>query len=417
MIALSTKKDIYVFSLFLLLLPFALLTGPAIPDIILSLIALYFLIKSIQLKLFYVYKFLIIKLSIFFSLYLILSSLISSDPIYSLFEYGIVFYFRYFFYVLGAIYLFKNNKSLIDNLGKYSLFIVFFLIIDTNIQLIFGKNIFNFGIEYHGRLSSVFRDELIIGIFLASFCPIVLALTLKKYNLNINNKYIILFILTSFVTILVSGERAATLHYIIFIFIIFALSKSVSFKKLFIVLISICSIFALLISFSESVNKRYTETFRDYSETQFKLPFTIIHEGHMKSGIKMFYDKPLFGHGPKMFRKLCNNKDYHNKYSCSSHPHNYYIQLLVETGLVGVFFLILTFFSILIYFLRNLIFKINKDLENVDSDFRIVLMASLFSMIWPLAPTFDFFNNWYNVILYTNIALILLSFNKIVLNK
>ncbi|MDC0968025.1 O-antigen ligase family protein [Alphaproteobacteria bacterium] len=417
MIALSTKKDIYVFSLFFLLLPFAILTGPAIPDVILSFIALYFLIKSIQLKLFYVYKSLIIKLSIFFSLYLILSSLISSDPIYSLFEYGVIFYFRYLFYVLGVIYLFKNNKSLIDNFGKYSLFIVFFLIIDTNIQLIFGKNIFNFEIEYFGRLSSIFRDELIIGIFLASFCPMVLGLTLKKYNLNINNKYIILFILISFSTILISGERAATLHYIIFIFIIFALSKSVSFKKLFIVLITICSVFALLISFSESVNKRFTETLSDYSETQFKLPFTNIHEGHIKSGIKMFYDKPLFGHGPKMFRKLCDNQDYYHKHSCSSHPHNYYIQLLAETGLVGIFFLILTFFSILIYFIRNLISKINKDLDNVDSDFNIILMASLFSIIWPIAPTFDFFNNWYNVILFTNISLILLSFNKIVFNK
>ena len=54
----------------------------------------------------------------------------------------------------------------------------------------------------------------------------------------------------------------------------------------------------------------------------------------------MFLDKPIFGHGPKMFRVICKK----NKYAtgvrpCDTHPHNFYIQLLAETGIIGFSFL------------------------------------------------------------------------------
>ena len=51
MLVFNRKVNFNFFSLIFVLMPFALLTGPAIPDIILSLIALYFLIKTFQLKL------------------------------------------------------------------------------------------------------------------------------------------------------------------------------------------------------------------------------------------------------------------------------------------------------------------------------------------------------------------------------
>ena len=52
----------------------------------------------------------------------------------------------------------------------------------------------------------------------------------------------------------------------------------------------------------------------------------------------MFLDNKIFGQGPKSFRYLCNDDRFKiNKWSCSTHPHNYYIQLLAETGLIGLF--------------------------------------------------------------------------------
>ena len=48
----------------------------------------------------------------------------------------------------------------------------------------------------------------------------------------------------------------------------------------------------------------------------------------------MFFDKPIIGHGPKMFRVECSNPKYSEtveESSCMTHPHNFYIQLLAET--------------------------------------------------------------------------------------
>ena len=66
----------------------------------------------------------------------------------------------------------------------------------------------------------------------------------------------------------------------------------------------------------------------------------------------MFLDRPIIGHGPKMFRIKCSDPKYaellepQNEVisSCMTHPHNFYIQLLAETGLIGfsiLFFLFL----------------------------------------------------------------------------
>ena len=57
--------------------------------------------------------------------------------------------------------------------------------------------------------------------------------------------------------------------------------------------------------------------------------FTAQHTAHYKTALNMFFDKPLIGHGPKMFRKLCNDKNFkeivvkksgEQYYGCSSHP-------------------------------------------------------------------------------------------------
>ena len=62
----------------------------------------------------------------------------------------------------------------------------------------------------------------------------------------------------------------------------------------------------------------------------------------------MFEYKPIFGHGPKMFRVICKDEKYATGVSpCMTHPHNFYLQLLAETGIIGFLFL----FSALAYFL------------------------------------------------------------------
>ena len=62
------------------------------------------------------------------------------------------------------------------------------------------------------------------------------------------------------------------------------------------------------------------------------------------SALKMFIENPVIV-GPKIFRELCEEKYNINEDSCSTHPHNTYIQILAEMGLIGFsVFLIIPFY-------------------------------------------------------------------------
>ena len=60
----------------------------------------------------------------------------------------------------------------------------------------------------------------------------------------------------------------------------------------------------------------------------------------------MFLDNKIFGVGMKNFRNYCSDDKYQvSKLSCSTHPHNTYIQILTETGLFGFLFILVLLFS------------------------------------------------------------------------
>tara|TARA_X000000368_G_scaffold415139_1_gene406326 strand:- start:1052 stop:1444 length:393 start_codon:yes stop_codon:yes gene_type:complete len=112
----------------------------------------------------------------------------------------------------------------------------------------------------------------------------------------------------------------------------------------------------------------------------------------------MFKDKPILGHGPKMFRVLCKNEKYAvGKYSCQTHPHNFYVQLLAETGIVGFLFLFCSLCYVLYVALmqfKSILLKQNRYL----SDYQVCLLAGMIVTLWPFSPNGNFFNNWMIVI-------------------
>ena len=121
------------------LLPLGLVTGPFLPDLFLSLIALIFILESFKKNEF---EYLKSKFSIiFFSFYffLVISSLLSNHIIFSL--ENSVLYIRYFFLLLGFIIFCNNNPDIIKTFFKFVFFTVLIVVIDGYIEFIFGKNI------------------------------------------------------------------------------------------------------------------------------------------------------------------------------------------------------------------------------------------------------------------------------------
>ena len=123
-----------------------------------------------------------------------------------------------------------------------------------------------------------------------------------------------------------------------------------------------------------------------------------MHDSLIRTAYNMFRDNPFLGHGPKMFRVLCKDEKYKASIEpCLTHPHNFYVQLLAETGIVGFLFL----FSALIYVFfialrqfKSIIFKQKRPL----TDYQVCLLAGMLVSLWPLSPNGNFFNNWLMIV-------------------
>jgi O-antigen ligase len=84
--------------------------------------------------------------------------------------------------------------------------------------------------------------------------------------------------------------------------------------------------------------------------------------------------------------------------ACNTHPHNFYIQLLAETGLIGFIFI----FGLFIYLLYLLVIK-----KKTFSDSEICILVGFFITLWPLTTNGNFFNNWINLISFYPLGFLL----------
>tara|TARA_B100000780_G_scaffold258130_1_gene208333 strand:+ start:1833 stop:3398 length:1566 start_codon:yes stop_codon:yes gene_type:complete len=96
---------------------------------------------------------------------------------------------------------------------------------------------------------------------------------------------------------------------------------------------------------------------------------------------------------------------------CTTHPHNFYLQLLSETGILGTLFILLNFLylvTILIKFLYRKLFKNIIELNNT----KICLIINFIVFLFPFLPSGNLFNNWLNMTILIQISFYLFIFNK-----
>ena len=126
--------------------------------------------------------------------------------------------------------------------------------------------------------------------------------------------------------------------------------------------------------------------------------FTPSHDSLIRTAFNMFLDRPIIGHGPKLFRFKCEEERYATGiFPCATHPHNFYVQLLAETGLIG-FGLYLTAFVYFCYLITKHIITYFRHKNRLLSDYQICLLAGLLITLWPLTPNGNFFNNYLMII-------------------
>ena len=121
-------------SLLVYVLPFALITGPFLSDLICVIVSILFFIYIFRYKLIYILNNIWIKLFFLWCLYLIFSSLISKN-IYLSLE-SSLFYFRFGVFAIAISLLIDKNKFFTKNFF-FSLLAAFIIIsIDGYFQFI-----------------------------------------------------------------------------------------------------------------------------------------------------------------------------------------------------------------------------------------------------------------------------------------
>ncbi len=376
------------------IIPF-LIWGPFFPDLIVSISALFFLFYVFKNKEFYFFNNKPLIIFFIFCIYCILLSIFVAEDMMLSFE-SSLFYFRIGVFSCFIWYLIDRDKSILAYF-YYALVICFSaLVIDGYIQYLTGINLSGFKMSSN-RVSSFFGDELIMGSYLSRLFPLLFALFLVKKKQKFEIYFIgLLFILVD-VLIFMSGERSAFFFLNLSTVFIIILIKEYKKFRLITFIIAIFFVFVLSLNspkLSERMFMGPAKSMGLIKSSNEQFIFTASHDSLIQTAYNMFKDQPIFGHGPKMFRIICKDEKYATGVApCMTHPHNYYVQLLAETGIIGFLFL----FSALVYVIytalrqfKSIIFKQKKPL----TDYQVCLLAGILISVWPLSPNSNFFNNW-----------------------
>ena len=417
---LNQKNLILIFSFLFYLLPAALITGPFLSDLIITLLGIFFLIYSLRNKQWSYYNNIYTKFFCLFYSYLLISSIWAEDTMESL--KSSVPYIRFFLFTLAIVYLSKVNKNFYNLFFKFIFFTLIFLILDAYIQFIFGKNIFNQSAYYlrdaftgtmTTRISGIFGDELILGSYISRIIFILIGLYFFCKN-KFNKSFFIFFLISSFVIVFISGERLA--FFIVIFCILYILMQLNGYrKKIIMILLILFSAIFLITLMNQGVKNRMVVSgfaFFKYDKTKAytnKEEFVIFSPEHHElylAAYKMFLKKPILGHGHDMYKKSCKKYKNRSVSSCSTHPHNNFLLIAIELGIIGLLFLFAIYLYLIKLFINN--FKKSKHKENDKSFlFKICLLSVITASIFPLVPSGNFFNNWSSILYYLPIGLYL----------
>ena len=376
-----------------LIIPF-LIWGPFFPDLIVSLSSLVFLIYIFKNKLFFYFKKKPLIIFFIFCIYCIFVSTFVAKDILLSFQ-SSLFYFRIGVFSCLIWYLLEQDKKILKYF-YYALVISFSaLLVDGYIQFFTGTNILGIPASKVGkRISSFFGAELIMGSYLSRLFPLLFALFIVKKKKKLELYFMILFFILLSGLVLISGERAAYFLYSLsFLFIVIFMKDYAKFR----IVISVASAIVIIIIISKFdlvKNRMLSEP----TSTITKSIFTPEHDSLIRTAFNIFLDKPVFGHGPKMFRVICKDEKYAVGITpCMTHPHNFYVQLLAETGIVGFSFLF-SAFAYVVYCVyrqfKSIVLRQKKYLTN----YQVCLLAGILINVWPITTNGNFFHNWLMIV-------------------
>ena len=420
---INKTKDAFIF--LLILIPFFLILGPAIPDIVITTSVIFGLIWTfLKKEIIYLINFNFIKISIIFWIGLIFISFFAVYKGKS-FQDSLIF-LRFLLIPIFCYFLFLRDYKYLNYLLLLVFFLVIFVSLDTLYQFFnytskdgFGSDLLGYKSKWYGRLTGPFKDELIPGSYVSKFGLIGYAYLLL--NKKLNNKIFFHSIYLSLILIVcyVSGERMAFATFFLALISLFIFLSTKRKGPLFAIIISLTVIFFInkfhpfyndykIIDSNEyhqglkvekkfvcennlneictkiiDIQPKFIDVLRNFKSSTYGEIYLVAY--------KMFKQYPITGIGLSNFKLLCENDNYYKKMmktiNCASHPHNTYIQWATEGGVL-ILFLFLLYLSSLVYFIIN---------NEGEKKFKIISIVILLIMFWPIMSTGSLVKNWYGI--------------------
>ncbi len=404
---MKTFKYDLLLVILLFLLPLALMTGPFIPDLSISISSLMFIVFIISRKELHIFQ---NKYFFFYSLwvtYLIARSFLSENIFLSL--EASLFYFRFIIFSSLMYYLLNKYYQF-----KYMLFFsillaIIFIVLTSFHQFFFNENIFTDVFKtqkdsFHLRLKGPMFQS-VLGSYLIRFLPILLSLyfmcDFKKTSIYL---ILILFTFLASILIILTGERNSILLLFVFFVFIFV-NKYLNFFYRIILIISLLSTILFSFILLPSLKFRFQQTIFQFNFFNENILIENIYFKYFSNSFLLFKENIFFGVGPKLFRESCSNYLHIINDSCSTSPHNTYFQLLAEIGIFGTIPFILFFLYVLINQLKLVFLNTKSNINSYNSKY-FILLAILLNF-FPFSVAGNFFNNYISIIYYYPIGILL----------
>jgi O-antigen ligase len=374
------------FHIFWLLGPFILLIERTPADIWLSLLALTFAVRSIVkrdgswLKPFWV------RAGFVFWFWCILVGVISDFPFYSVGEAFVWFRFP-LFAMATAFWLAVDRRLLYAMLVSTALGLFVMCGILTAEILIEGQK--------GGRLSWPYGD-LVPGSYVAKVglpaFTIMVALAV-----SVKGRVAVLSGIIALITMVISvmtGERINFLIRACGGMLAGLVWKPKIKRYLGLVAAEILAVVVVFSALPETAS-RYTDKFIKGATDLEGSGWLQILNG----GWHVARDNLLFGIGTANYRQIPPSVvEAVPLTDWQSHPHNYYLQMFAETGILGLFLGVVFIWSIIITCFVS-------SLKNRDNVFVATAWVIPFGIFWPIATTADFFGQWMNIFVWSAVAL------------
>jgi O-antigen ligase len=397
-------KNFTINEFLILFFPFAIIIGPVVINFILVLTSFIllkdFILKKITLEFINTKWFLVCILFIFYN---ILNAFFSTDQFNAL--RGSIGQLRFILFSIFLLYFIKNLKNL-DLMIKIWLSLVLFIAIDVIFQNFASFNMLGIPISISSRPSSFFGEEVVSGAYLTYMSIPIFFYFIQNFNkISFKKKFIyfLIYLIVLFAIVLTS-ERVSLLAFIGSSFLIILLFFD--YKKFFIFLIFFITFFTIIYNSNNIFKNRINDMGNIIMD---------VHDSSWgrlwESSYMLFKDNFIFGVGLKNYRVDCDYqvdpRPEHPAQFCSTHPHNFLLEILSETGIVGT--LIFYIFFILLLIKLSQIYKNDFIEKNFLFHFYGNILILLI-YVWPIKTSGSFFTTFNGSFFWFNLGLALCYF-------